>query len=542
MANPTTAAEWKQAAANILEQSRKNAATIASLYSQRDDIQAQVNTLVAQRDSLASDAFDKALLQNQINGLISKQISIDNQVSQIAQQELQLSQDYNNALTQASIAEQGPPNVNENTPPVTTVPNEPNTEVLVEPILPPEAQQTISAANSQAAAEADALAAADGLITPTVQQNIADDDAAARVAALAAADGLITPQIQQTITNEASAAQVNALAAADGLITPSVQQSIADDTAYAQTDALAAADGLITPNVASSIATGSSVGLQGNTIRTQAQATLQDVTNFQQAGDWRVKLKLAPSAKYLYKADDPGILLPLKQSDGVIFPYTPQVSVSYAAHYDATELTHSNYKIFQYKNSSVDQISITCDFTAQDTFEANYLLAVIHFFRSVTKMFYGQDQNPNNGTPPPLCYLTGLGAFQFDSHPVAITGFTYSLPNDVDYIRAGSATNNAGVNLSSYESKTDPKSAAAARLFNSKLQPGAVAAPPVFAFANGNAGTRQPTYVPTKMSISIQAVPIVTRNDISNQFSLKKYATGALLQGSRRDGPGGGIW
>ena len=399
-----------------------------------------------------------------------------------------------------------------------------------------------SVAEDIAANQADALAAADGLITPSVQQNITNDDAAAQVATLAARDGLITPQVQETIVNEASAAQVDNLAARDGLITPSVQQSIAADTAYAQTEALAAADGLITPNVASSIATGSSVGLQGNTIRTQAQATLQDVTNFQQAGDWRVRLKLAPSAKYLYKADDPGILLPLKQSDGVIFPYTPQVSVAYAAHYDPTELTHSNYKIFQYKNSSVDQISITCDFTAQDTFEANYLLAVIHFFRSVTKMFYGQDQNPNNGTPPPLCYLTGLGAFQFDNHPIAITGFTYSLPNDVDYIRAGSATNNAGVNLSSYESKSDPKSAAAARLFNSNLQPGAVTAPPVFAFANGNAGTRQPTYVPTKMSISIQASPIVTRNDISNIFSLKKYATGELLQGSRKPSPGGGIW
>jgi hypothetical protein len=361
MANPTTAAEWKQAAANILEQSRKNAATVASLYLQRDNIQTQVDILVAQRDNPATDAFDRALLQNQIKDLKSQQISIDNQVGQISQQELQLSQEYNNALAQAAIAEQGPPNVNENTPPITDAPNQPNTEVVVEPVLPPQAQATISAANSQAAAEADNLATRDGLITPSVQQNIANDDAAAQVDNLATREGLITPSGQQTITNEASAAQVNDLAVRDGLITPQVQQSIADDTAYAQADKLAAQDGLITPSVANAIATGSSLGLQGKTIQAQAQATLQDVTNFQQAGDWRVRLKLAPSAKYLYKADDPGILLPLKQSDGVIFPYTPQVSVSYAAHYDATELTHSNYKIFQYKNSSVDQISITCD-------------------------------------------------------------------------------------------------------------------------------------------------------------------------------------
>ena len=59
-------------------------------------------------------------------------------------------------------------------------------------------------------------------------------------------------------------------------------------------------------------------------------------------------------------------------------------------------------------------------------------------------MFYGQDQNPRNGTPPPLVYLNGLGTFQFDNHPLAVTNFTYSLPNEVDYIRAGSTTNEPG--------------------------------------------------------------------------------------------------
>jgi hypothetical protein len=48
------------------------------------------------------------------------------------------------------------------------------------------------------------------------------------------------------------------------------------------------------------------------------------------------------------------------------------------------------------------------------------------------------------------------------------------------------------------------------------------------------------TYVPTKMQIAITCIPIVTRNDISNNFSLKKYATGELLQGSKHNG--GGIW
>ena len=277
---------------------------------------------------------------------------------------------------------------------------------------------------------------------------------------------------------------------------------------------------------------------------TQSKATQQDVSNFQAKADWRVRLSLSPGAKsagYLYWANPAGILAPLQATDGVIFPYTPAISVQYNATYDPTELTHSNYKYFTYRGSAVDSVTIGCDFTAQDTFEAEYLLAVIHFFRSITKMFYGLDQNPKNGTPPPLCYLSGLGAFQFDAHPLAIQSFTYSLPTDVDYIIAGSTSTPAGVNRQNNPSQGKPgesmmAQAAATRL--GPVLPGALVAPPNF--QTTNTGTKDATYVPTKISLSITAVPIVTRNDISNNFSLKKYATGELLRGTQRSG--GGIW
>lgn len=278
-------------------------------------------------------------------------------------------------------------------------------------------------------------------------------------------------------------------------------------------------------------------GLTEKKLNTASQATQQDVSNFKQREDWRVRLSLSPGATYLYKAQDPGILKPLQATDGIIFPYTPAISVQYNASYDPTDLTHSNYKFFTYRSSSVDSITISCDFTAQDTYEANYLLAVIHFFRSATKMFYGQDQNPKNGTPPPLCYLTGLGAFQFDAHPLAITSFNYSLPTDVDYIRAGHVTTAAGVNQSPSVTPVNTFSAVSARLNSSGINAGGVAGQPRW---SSPAGTVEPTYVPTKIQISINAVPIVTRNDISNKFSLKEYATGKLLRGTQRQG--GGIW
>jgi hypothetical protein len=280
-------------------------------------------------------------------------------------------------------------------------------------------------------------------------------------------------------------------------------------------------------------------GLSAPKLNTNSQATQQDVANFKQKEDWRVRLSLAPSANYLYKVPkgSAGILEPLQATDGVIFPYTPQIQVNYQANYEPSDLTHSNYKIFQYKNSGVDSISISCDFTAQDTYEANYLLAVIHFFRSVTKMFYGQDQNPKPGTPPPLCYLSGLGAFQFDAHPLAITSFNYSLPSDVDYIRAGAVTAAAGDPRYASNVPDNSSNNTITNRLGIGIRPGGKLPAPIFTTPPG---TVDPTYVPTKIQMTIGAVPIVTRNDISNNFSLEKYATGALLRGSRRQG--GGIW
>lgn len=266
---------------------------------------------------------------------------------------------------------------------------------------------------------------------------------------------------------------------------------------------------------------------QGTVAATRAQQTTAENFNVGINQDWRVRLYLAENSNYLYKDNSNYLLSPLRESNGVIFPYTPQVQVAYAASYDAQDVAHSNYKLYFYKNSSIENISITTEFTAQDTYEANYLLAVIHFFKSVTKMFYGQDQNPINGSPPPICYLDGFGTYQFNKHPLLITNFQYTLPNDVDYIRATvSPTVPAGTTI------PDP------RLGTEELNPGGV--PP------GPKWTKQqdkvPTYVPTKIQIAITAIPVISRKDVSDNFSLKAYANGSLLLGKDNKNIGAGIW
>ncbi len=296
-------------------------------------------------------------------------------------------------------------------------------------------------------------------------------------------------------------------------------------------------DAVVPPGVSTAAATN----------RAQAQSTDQTRVNQPAAADWRVRISLAQNSSYLYNAPanqngtgGPGILAPLRPTNGVIFPYTPSIETSYVADYAKTNLIHSNYKGHFYQSSSVSDIVIRGTFTPQDTREASYLLAVIHFFRSVTKMFYGQD--PQAGTPPPLVYLSGLGQYQFNNHPCVVTNFSYNLPSDVDYIRAN-GFNNIGLNMSN---RKNPSSgpppggslgtvlAIISRLTTSGLKPGAVTKVPNSSTVNQNVANQNSvnsTYVPTKMEISVTLSPIQTRSQVSQQFSLENFANGDLLKG-----------
>jgi hypothetical protein len=311
------------------------------------------------------------------------------------------------------------------------------------------------------------------------------------------------------------------------------------DSAFAgQTDEFGGVDAAVAAQEASQ-----TEGSQGAAIVAQAkkQATVQ--ARYKQPGntDWRVRLSLGPGAQYLYNAKPAGVLAPLAASggtDGVIFPYTPNISTTYSANYEQYDLIHSNYRGLFYKNSRVGDISVRGTFTAQNTTEANYLLAVIHFFRSVTKMFYGQDAE--RGTPPPICLLNGFGGYQFSDHPVVVSSFNYSLPNDVDYIRTTNP-NNFGLDLNNRYNPSGASLPAGGslsglnRLLNAipnGLPKGALPKTPAPNTVTGSVTNNTPaSYVPTKMEIDITLIPVQSRSQVSQQFSLKGFANGDLLKG-----------
>jgi hypothetical protein len=267
----------------------------------------------------------------------------------------------------------------------------------------------------------------------------------------------------------------------------------------------------------------------GQVTQAQNQQTNTNLAQMPLNTDWRVVLRLAPNSSYLYNSSQPGILAPLKITNGVIFPYTPNISTAYKANYSSYDLTHSNYRGYFYQNSYTDAITINADFTAQSTSDAAYVLAVIHFFRGVTKMFYGQD--PNRGSPPPLVFLSGLGDYQFNNHPCLVSQFNYTLPPDVDYISTGAPTI-AGLNLSPlqnlYSTTLNAISPTVTRLASALLPPGAMSAIPA---PLQQVLLNNPTYVPSKLSIVITLLPVQTRQQVSQQFDNSVYNTGQQLKG-----------
>ena len=163
----------------------------------------------------------------------------------------------------------------------------------------------------------------------------------------------------------------------------------------------------------------------------KGSAVKADLTAITQS-DWRVRLSFPPGNPNFATS---GILAPLVETNNsMIFPYTPSVTISHTANYNALSPAHSNYQFMSYENSQVDVITVTGEFLVETPSDAAYWIGAKHFLQSITKMSYGDTSNA--GSPPPVVRLNGYGSHVFDNVPVVVTNFTVDLPNDVDYIRA----------------------------------------------------------------------------------------------------------
>jgi hypothetical protein len=244
--------------------------------------------------------------------------------------------------------------------------------------------------------------------------------------------------------------------------------------------------------------------------------------------DWRVRISISPESKILYwdssaTASVPGLLAPLKNTDGFIFPYVPSVTVSHAANYNGVSLTHSNYQQFFYESSSVASIGISGEFTVQNIDEGKYFLAALYFFRACTKMFYGNSAE-YQGSPPPIVYLDGYGQHYLPHVPCVITNFSHTMPNDVDYIEVltpQSVTINKtkADNSSSYYQTPGQGAGAGTELTTQTIN---------------TAFNR----VPTVSTFSLTLQPVISRTQAID-FNYKEFARGGLIVGKGNPYSGG---
>ena len=188
------------------------------------------------------------------------------------------------------------------------------------------------------------------------------------------------------------------------------------------------------------------------------------------AEDWRVRINCNFS---LFG----GAFGRLQETNGVVWPYMPKISITTKANYNPIDPVHSNYSFQAYKGSTVDAIQIGGEFSCETESDAAYWLETITFFKSATKMFYGASDNAGN--PPVICNLSGYGPGVLNSIPVIITSFTMDLPDDVNYIKV-----------------------------------------------SGKYG-EGPTWVPILSTVSVTVSPIYNRSRL-REFSLQDYAKGLL--------------
>ena len=237
--------------------------------------------------------------------------------------------------------------------------------------------------------------------------------------------------------------------------------------------------------------------------------------------DWRVRLSLPTWPSFRSSP----VLAPLKDAGGLIFPYTPTIKIASSAKYTPINTVHTNYTFQAFQNSDPGEITVTAPMFCEDSTQGLYWIAMVHYLRSLTKMFAGNDAKAGN--PPPLVFLNGYGNYVFKNVPVVVKSFSTSLDKDCDYIRVnvtGSEIGGITDGLLNIGDQLDIPGVDVVRDLADKIQK------VTDTFGIGPT-TGAVSYVPTKSSFSITLIPVYSRNS-AKKFSLDRFVQGGYLNNS----------
>ena len=278
---------------------------------------------------------------------------------------------------------------------------------------------------------------------------------------------------------------------------------------------------------------GNSFGASAKSVATMAS---------DESTDWRVRISLPgmnnSKLNEVYGASR--ILQPIVDSDGLVFPYTPTISINHSASYSEQALTHQNYQFLAYTNSKVSDITINGEFVVQNWIEAKYWLAAVHFLRSVTKMYAGD--NPYVGNPPPILKFSAYGDYVFKNVPVVVKSFTVTLNKDCDYIgvnlnepapgessegsNGSSNTDKIGATAKMLSGIANAVGATSVSKFLNATSDVAKSPSPISSSGNGSKSANvPPSHVPTNSTFQVTLMPVYSRTQV-REFNLKEFVTG----------------
>jgi hypothetical protein len=249
------------------------------------------------------------------------------------------------------------------------------------------------------------------------------------------------------------------------------------------------------------------------------------------ANDWRVRLSLSSWSSFRSSP----VLKPLKDAGGLIFPYTPKINITSAATYRPIDAIHTNYTFQAYKSSEPGIISINAPMFVEDPEQGLYWIAMVHYLRSLTKMFSGAD--PKAGNPPPVIMLNGYGNYVFKNVPVVVRKMSVDLGQDVDYIGVevfGSAAGELQGITDSIGGLSDTLGSVIPGIGGVTGAIGSIAggvgqvAGLLGTFGIGGKTSGGITRVPTKSTFQIELQPVYSRDSV-RKFSLDRFVTGGYL-------------
>jgi hypothetical protein len=157
--------------------------------------------------------------------------------------------------------------------------------------------------------------------------------------------------------------------------------------------------------------------------------------------DWRARLrpKRGGQDRFYSAGGNFGndyLLRPIKESNGLVWNVTPTVLNMSSANYNTHSGQGMQYPVRSYQDSTPTDITVTGTFTANDIYEARYMLAMQTFFKVATKGDFGDIAVAKGtaGAPPPVLLFEYLGDHGFNKVPVVVTSFSMTYEDNVDYV------------------------------------------------------------------------------------------------------------